>query len=301
MKRTALGRIPLSWDDAQTFLAVVEHGSIAAAAKALRVNHSTVLRRIGSLEDALSARLFERFTSGYVLTASGNDFAERLSGIGEQFDAAHRSLMGEDVQIQGVIRLTSTDTLVSGLLMPLVVRFGRMHPGVQVQIVMNNNLLSLTKREADVAVRGSNRPPANLVGRSVGHAQMALYASKDYLKRLGRKATPASYVWVAPDEGLSHLAQSKWLAKNIDVSRIGLRVDSLAAMVEAVREGAGVGLLLCTLADLHPELVQLAPPDPQFDTKIWILTHPDLKQVARMRAFTHFLFEALSQEPRLGH
>lgn len=301
MKTAAAITRPLSWDDVQVFLSVVQQGSIAAAARSLGVNHSTVLRRIGSLEHTLAARLFDRLPGGYALTSSGNDFADRLAGIGEQMDAAHRQLMGIDVELKGVIRLTSTDTLVHGVLMPLLARFREACPAVQVQVVMNNTFMSLTKREADVAVRGSNRPPENLVGRHVGDIQTALYASRAYLKKVGKRAGPDDYAWVAPDEGLSHLEQAKWLARNVDPARIALRVDSLVGMVDAVQGGVGVGLLLCPLADARPELVRLAPPDPQLDTRIWILTHPDLKQVARIRAFTQFLFDALSQDPRLAH
>src|SRR5438105_15852240 len=124
----------MSWDDLQVFLAVVQHGSVSGAAHALGVNHSTVLRRIGSLEDTLAARLFDRLPGGYALTSAGNDIAERLAGLGEQIDAAQRQLMGQDVEVKGVIRLTSTDTLVHGLLMPLLARFRALHPGVQVQV-----------------------------------------------------------------------------------------------------------------------------------------------------------------------
>lgn len=303
--KTSAGRTrPLRWDDLQVFLAVVQQGSILGAARALGVNHSTVLRRIGSLEHTLSTQLFDRLPGGYALTSSGNELAERLAGITEQIDGAHRQLMGVDVEIKGVVRLTTTDTLVHGLLMPLIVRFRERHPAVQVQIVVNNSFLSLTQREADVAIRGSNRPPENLVGRRVGNIQTALYAAQAYLDALGpgrRKTALADHRWVAPDESLSHLAQAQWLLKNIPAERIGVRVDSLVGMVDAVERGAGVGLLLCPLAEARPGLVQLEPPDERLDTQVWILTHPDLKQVARIRAFTQFMFDELSAHPGLAH
>lgn len=292
---------PLNWDDLQVFLAVVQHGSIVAAARALRVNHSTVLRRVGSLEATLAIRLFDRLPSGYALTTSGSDMAEQLAGITEQIDAAHRHGMGLDVEIKGVIRLTSTDTLMHGLLMPLIVQFQEHHPGVQVQLVVNNSFLSLTKREADVAIRGSNRPPENLVGRRVGNIQTALYASRAYLDSIDPDTGLQDHVWVAPDESLAHLEQAKWLSREIPAARIAVRVDSLVGMVDAVVHGAGVGLLLCPLAQSRPGLVQLEPPDERLNTTIWILTHPDLKQVARVRAFTQFMFEALSTHSGLSH
>jgi len=301
MKPLADAARPLSWDDLQVFLAVCRAGSISRAARDLGVNHSTVLRRIGSLEQALSARLFDRLPTGYALTASGNELAEQLAGVAERIDASHRRMVGLDEEIKGVIRVTSTDTLLRPLLMPLFAQFRARHPQVQLQVVVNNTFLSLTRREADVAVRGSNKPPENLVGRRVGAIRTALYASKAYLKSVGRGATMDDHVFVAPDESLAHLEQSKWLARRVDASRVAMRVDSLAAMVDAVSAGLGAGMLLCPLADARPELVQLQPPDKALDTQVWILTHPDLKQVARIRAFTGFLFDALSAHPQLLH
>ena len=301
MTTTALAHGPVSWDDLQFFLAVCRAGSISGAARLLAVNHSTVLRRIGSLEDALGARLFDRLPGGYALTASGNELSEQLAGVAEQMEAAQRRLMGLDEEIKGVIRLTAPDTLVHGLLMPLLRQFRERHPAVQLQVVENNSFLSLTKREADVAVRGSNRPPENLVGRRVGDIQTALYASRAYLKSLGKAHGFDDYAWVAPDEALSHLEQAKWLGKRVAPSRIVMRVDSLVGMVDAVEHGVGVGMLLCPLASTRADLVQLAPPQREMDTQIWILTHPDLRQVARMRAFTQFLFDALRSDPRLVH
>jgi len=298
-----LGETPdaLDWADLQYFTAVGRSGTIAGAARALRVNHSTVLRRIASLEAALGVRLFDRLPGGYALTVAGSELNEHLAGLDEQVEAAQRRLTGRDATITGTIRLTTTDTLLHGLLMPVLARFHAAHPGVQVQVAINNSFSSLTQREADVALRGSNRPPPNLVGRRVGDIQTALYASRAYLKSLGRHADIAAYRWVGSDESLAHLEQAKWLRRNVDEARVALRVDSLVGMVDAVAHGVGAGLLLCPLADARSELVRLAPPDPALDTQVWILTHPDLRQVARMRVFTQFVFDALSVDVRLAH
>jgi DNA-binding transcriptional LysR family regulator len=292
---------PLSWDDLQVFLAVVEAGSVTAGAKRLGINHSTVLRRLGSLEHALAVRLFDRLPGGYALTATGNELAERLSGVAEQIDGAHRRVRGLDDEIQGVVRVTTTGTLLNALLVPLFADFRARHPGVELQVVVNNTFLSLTRREADVAIRGSNKPPENLVGRRVGDIRTALYASKAYLKEAGRRATVEDLRFVAVDDSLAHLAQAAWVAAHVPASRIAMRLDSLEGMVEAVAGGIGAGLLLCPLADRRPELVRLQPPDPKLDTQVWILTHPDLKQVARIRAFTQFMFDGLSSHPQLAH
>jgi DNA-binding transcriptional LysR family regulator len=292
---------PLDWDDLRHFLAIVERGSISGAAALLKVNHSTVLRRIGALEDRLGQRLFDRLPAGYVLTTEGQALAEELRGVREQIETAARRLQGGDAQVRGTVRLTTTDTLLQSLLLPLLATFRTQHPAVQLEVTVNNSFLNLTQREADVAVRGSNQPPENLVGRRVGRIQTALHASQAYLDAIGPGATRADWQWVALDESLAHLEQARWLREHVEPARIALRVDTLVGMADAVAAGLGVGLLLCPLADRRAGLVRLEPPDPRLDTQIWVLTHPDLKAVARIRALTDFLVESLSADPRLSH
>jgi DNA-binding transcriptional LysR family regulator len=289
------------WDDLRFFLAVARAGSLSGAAKSLKVNHSTVLRRLGSLEGKLGVRLYERLPTGYVMTRAGQELRDRLAGVEEQVEAAQRLVSGLDLKLSGTIRLTSTDTLIRGLLMPHLAEFHRRHPAIQLQIVVNNTFLSLTKREADVAVRPSNRPPQNLVGRRVGQIQTAIYASKAYLGEHGQKKDWAEYHWVAPDEALAHLAQAKWVREHIREERIVARVDSLLGMAEAVRHGLGAGLLLCLVGDQEPDLVQLAAPNEELDTQVWVLTHPDLRNVARIKAITDHLYEQLSHSEFIVH
>jgi DNA-binding transcriptional LysR family regulator len=291
----------MEWSDLQVFLAVCAQGSVGAAAKALRLNHSTVLRRIAQLETALAVRLFDRLPRGYALTARGQELAAATAGVSEQLEAAQRQVTGADLALAGNIRLTAPDTLMQALLLPLLAEFRRLHPGVRLELVSGNRFLNLTQREADIAVRGSNSPPENLVGRRVGRIQTALYASKDYLKSRKRGATRKDDAWVGHDPSLSHLLTSQWIRKHVDEAHIALRVDSLVAMADAVAAGFGVGWLLCPLGDARATLKQVEPPLAELDTQVWVLTHPDLKRVARIHALTDFLYERLSRDPRLAH
>lgn len=291
----------MQWDDAQYFLAVVERGSIGAAAQWLRVNHSTVLRRVASLERTLAVRLFDRKPSGYALTRQGQELAAAMAGVAEQLESAQRRVTGADLQLDGVIRLTAPDTLVKGLLLPPLAEFRALHPQVRLELVVNNSFLNLTQREADVAVRGSNRPPENLVGRRVGNIRTALYASRAYLRTLGRRASIADYRWVGLDESLAHLEAARWMRQHVAPERVTMRVDSLVALVEAVAAGFGAGWLLCPLADARRELVRLQEPMAAMDTQIWVLTHRDLRRTARIHALTGFLYERLKADPRLRH
>lgn len=290
---------PPDWDDLRHFLAVVERGSISGAATLLRVNHSTVLRRLGALEAALGQRLFDRLPTGYVLTPQGHALAEGLEGVQERIESAQRGVQGGDERLHGPLRLTTTDTLLQGLLLPVLAAFRARHPQVQLELSIANNLLSLTQREADVAVRGTNQPPENLVGRRAGTIRSALYASRSYLDVLPPGAGPADWDWVVLDESLAHVAQAKRERAEVDPARIAARVDTLVGLADAVAAGMGVGWVLCPLADRRAGLVALAPPEPALDTGVWVLTHPDLRPVARVRALTAFLHDALAADPRL--
>ncbi|MDR2335742.1 MAG: LysR family transcriptional regulator [Burkholderiaceae bacterium] len=282
------------WDDLRVFLAVAREGALSAAARALGVNHSTVLRRLGALESRMDVRLFDRLPTGYAMTLAGESLRDRLRGVEEQIDTAQRQLSGLDLRLSGTIRITTADTLLIGLLGPMLAEFRALHPGIQLQLVVNNSFLSLNKREADVAIRPSNTPPDYLIGRRAGRVQTAIYASKTYLKARPRHRKLAEHDWVALDEGLSHLAQARWLRTHIPVERIVAQVDSLNGMTQLVRAGMGTGLLLCMLADGDRQLVQIEPPSEDLDTQVWVLTHPDLKDVARIKAFTDFIHARLA-------
>src|SRR5258705_3232848 len=164
---------------------------------AREVNHSTVLRRLASLEKRLGARLFDRLPNGYQLTAQGEELRNQLRSVSEQIESAQRSLSGRDLNLSSAIRITTTDTLIHGLLMPYLAEFRALNPAIQMEMVINNTFLNLTRREADVAVRPSNSVPENLVGRRAGRLRTAVYASKSYLKKKEKKKEWAAHDWVA--------------------------------------------------------------------------------------------------------
>jgi DNA-binding transcriptional LysR family regulator len=289
------------WGDLQFFAAVAESGAIGGAARRLGVNHSTVLRRIARLEDALACRLFDRLPSGYALTASGNALAEHLAGLSEQVDSVQRHLTGLDPAIEGPIRVTSSDIVVEGLLMPLLAQFRRQHPKVHVQLVMNYGFAALTRREADIAVRGADRAPKDLIARHVGQVETVLCASSGYLERVGRDRPLTEHRWVAVDESLSFALFEDWFRRHVGRDRVVLRVDSLVGIADAVAAGIGLGMLPRPLVRARPQLVQLRPPEPGLNKGIWVLMHPDVQGTARVRALFEFLNEGLAADPGLAH
>lgn len=295
----------MDWDDYQYFLAVAAGGSVSAAARKLGQSHSTVIRRLDKLERALDVRLFERFQSGYVLSATGEELLAMLGPIDEGMQEVARRIGGRDAALQGSIRVTTTDTLLEALVLPALAGFRLAYPGIRLQLTVDNRFANLSRRDADVAIRPSNSPPDNLVGRKLGRLRTAPYAAQAYLRRREEQGDGgadgwAGYDWVAPDDTLGHLRQAAWLHEHVPPERQVISVDSLVGMAAAVDAGMGAGMLLCLLADGRPGLVQLAAPEPALDTALWILSHPDLRRMNRIRAFTDFLSDELSRHPALA-
>jgi DNA-binding transcriptional LysR family regulator len=287
------------WDDLRYFLAVGDQGSISAAAKFLRVNHSTVLRRLAGFEKRLGVRLFDRLPDGYAITAAGAELRNELRGVKNRIDAAQRNLSGRDLGLSGVIRVTAPDTLLRSLVMPCLAEFRARQPGISLDLVVTNTFLTLAKHEADVAIRPANTVPEDLIGRRVGKLRTAIYASTAYLAQHAGKKPWADYDWIAPAESLSHLGQARWLKKHVPESRIVMKVDSLAGMVDAVLNGVGVGMLLTLLADDEKGLIKLEQSAPSLDTDVWVLSHRDVRRVARIKALTEFLYDRLSKNDKL--
>lgn len=275
----------VSWDDYRTVLAVSVARSLAGAAELLAVNQSTVFRRLGAMEERLGARLFERSRTGYSLTAAGEEMvrlAERMSGEIVDFE---RRLTGQDLRPQGEVRVTTNDTLIIHLLTPIFASFRRAYPEISLDIVVGNQSLNLSKRDADVAIRATSDPPETLVGRRLAAIPWAIYAARS----LGLTALdPIDYrahSWIGLGDNLAGMKPARWLAQHVGEDRIGWRINTVLGLAEAVAEGAGLGLLPCFIARTFPDLVPLSEPKDDIPGALWILTHPDLRGTARVRAF----------------
>ena len=279
----------MEWDDYRHFLAIEQAGSVLGAAKQLGVNHTTVLRRIASLERRLGVRLFERLRTGYTPTPAGEELRNVILGVRQVLlDVEHR-LSGKDLQLSGVVRIATTDTLSHGLLLPHLRAFRQLHPHIQLQIIGSNQIVSLTRREADIAIRATNQPPDNMLGRKIGLARSAIYGALSYLDERGHDLASDRHDWIGLDETLAHLPEYRWLERRIPPERIVLRLSNLLHKIAVVKAGHGIAPLLCFLAEREPDLIRLTEPEPLFDTDIWLLSHPDLRRVARVRAFMEFI------------
>jgi len=273
----------MEWDDLRLVLAIARARSLSGAARALAVNHATVFRRLAAIEARVGVRLFDRHKGGYVPTAAGEEFARVAGAIDEQVADLDRRLTGRDLRLEGTLRVTTVDTLATTLLAPIFAQFVQTYPGVTLELTVANAIASLSRREADVAVRPTPGPPEGLVGRRIADLAVAVYGSRAYLKRTGERSE-RDHAWIAPDDSLSHLAQAKWLQR-LAPSRIALRADSMHAMCAATEAGVGLAALPCYFADTRKDLVRVGALRPDLSIGLWILTHEDLRRTARVRAF----------------
>lgn len=282
------------WEDYRVVLAVARAGTALAAAKALGVTHSTVLRRLGGLESRLGARLFDRSKTGMAATPAGETLrlaAERMEEIDHE---ATRQIIGRDLGLAGVIRVTTTDTLAARVVPELIASFRAAHPGITLELTTTAGMANLSRREADIAVRATRRPPDAALGRRVGDIATALYAAPEIAGLVGEDPLTGSVPWILPDECLADLPSTEWSRRRVPTDRVALRCDSVTNMAAAARAGIGVAALPCFLVEDDPALARIGAPVPELATGLWILTHADLRRTARIRVFMDLAARSLA-------
>ncbi|MGC1495503.1 MAG: LysR family transcriptional regulator [Sulfitobacter sp.] len=278
------------WNDMRFVLETVRHGGLSGAARALRVNHATVSRRITAVETALGTRLFNRHASGYTPTDAGHEAAR----VAEQMEAAGHDLThsigARDQKLSGVLTVTAPELLVERILAPLLARFIERYPDIELRLVAVNRELDLGRMEADVAFRISDNPGDLLVGRRVAEQNAAVYVGLEQAERLSiNPELPLDWVRFAHWPGPPPQVTKAWPNR-----RVRLVVDDMQAAVAAVRANIGATRMACFLGDSDPAMVRL-PRVPVFPYRpLWVLTHPDLRKAARVAAFTDFAHQEIA-------
>lgn len=290
----------LDWDDFRLVKVIAEAGGLAGAAESLGVNHSTVFRRLGQMEESLGVKLFERHRTGYVLTPAGEEMAALAEQMDESVTSFTRKLAGQAVAPAGELRVTTNDTLLVHLLTQIFTRFIDSCPEMRLDVVLANQPLNLSKRDADVAIRATDNPPETLVGRRVATIAWAVYGRGIDFPEPVDMGSPALYQrrWVALGDNLATLKAARFVRDRVAPELIAYRVNTVLGLAEAVEAGMGIGPLPCFIADAKPGLVRLSPINEEFSTGLWLLTHPDLRQSARVRSFMDFMAAEIGKQKK---
>jgi DNA-binding transcriptional LysR family regulator len=284
-----------TWDDLKHFLAFAREGSVLAAAKSQGVNHSTVHRRLAELERRLGSRLVERQLTGYRLTELGQGLLPYAERVEEAVMACERYLAASDKALTGIVRVTCSPTVGDRLKRsPLLETFHNRHPGLQIELVLSDRYVDLAKREADIAIRSVGRElrDETLVGRKIAEGSWAVYASRAYVERHGRPERPeeiARHRVVKCDGIIAGHSAGLWLRSVAPDARIAACSESWPALVLAVKSGVGLAPLSTALGDSESELIRVINHVPELMTHFYLLMHPDMQHVPRVRAFFDFV------------
>ena len=288
----------IDFNDLRYIGAVCASGSLSAAARQLGVNHATVFRRIVQLEKALGVRLFERIGGRYIATSAGEELAQASSAMQALADQSILKVMGQDLQPSGSVRITTTDSVAKALLNPILQLCRQRYPQIQLHIGIDNAMLDLSKRDADIAIRPAMQPPEYLIGKRIGALAFAVYGAADYLAANAELALP-QHQWLALSERQERHRSLQWLSNIVDLNQVAYRIDGFAALTQACASGLGLAVLPCFLGDSTAPLKRVQNLPTELQSELWILTHPDLRETVRIKAIFQILYEELSKQAGL--
>jgi DNA-binding transcriptional LysR family regulator len=290
-----------NWDDVRVFLAVQRSGTLLGAGKVLRVNHTTVARRLAALESDLKARLFDRTPDGYVLTPTGEAMASFAESMEDRYYAIERQVTGHDARLSGSVRIATSDTFAAMFFVPRVLSSIReRHPDIDVELVSTPSAFDLPRRQADLAIRMTRPAEQGLVVRKLGSLAFALYGSRSYLDRRGRPEAAedlAGHALIGYDRETTPNIGARWFDQAARGLRAAIRCDHILTVRAAALAGEGLAVFPCFLACGRPELERIGAPVNAHD--VWLVQHPDLQRTPRIRAVADIIierFEAFAAE-----
>ncbi len=284
-KRTAA----LDWEDLRYFVALARQGSLAATARALRVSHATVARRLASLEAGLGLVLFDRQAEGYALTTDGQAALDAALAMEEAALEVMRRIDAGSA-LGGPVRLTTPRSLADCFLMKRLGGLATAHPGIDLEVVADSRVVSLTRREADVAVRIGSPTDSSLVGRVVARIAYGFFATPAYAARLADGEPPRM---IGYDTNSDFLSEHAWLAEHYAAARFVFRSNSQLSQAEAAGAGLGLAMLPLYLAATVPGLTPVPAERLPLPRDVWLLVRPDLAKVPRVRAVADYLADLI--------
>lgn len=287
-----------NWDEIRTAFQVARLGTVSGAAEVLGVHHATVIRHIDALERRLGAKLFQRHARGYTPTESGRDLLAVAQTTEEQFAHLVSRIKGQGETVAGELVVTSIAGLAD-LLTPVMVSFQDKFPEVRVRFLTDMRVFRLDYGEAHVAIRAGSAPedPDNVV-QPLTRMQAGLYAARSYVERHGRPASEAEFAghrFVCTDAEVTRAPFHRWLRATVQPDQITYAATEVAALEQAVRQGAGIGFMMSIRAMEDPDLVEILPPRPEWESQLRIVTHVDLHRTRKVQAFLGHLKDAAKE------
>jgi DNA-binding transcriptional LysR family regulator len=283
----------LTTAELEVVLALVRGRTLAGAGDRLGIDASTVFRSLQRIERGLGRSLFDRTRSGYAAAEIALQLAEHAERMEAALEAARSAVETSPTQISGMVRITTTDTVLHGLVAPALRGLQSAHPLLSYELHTGNELASLTRRDADIAVRATKRPPQHLVGKQIGPIRVAIYLAKPQSKRKLADVEPGKLDWIAPDDALPDHPSVVWRKRHYPKAVPRYKVNSILSVLELVALGLGVGIAPLFLAEGRSDVVRASEPLDECETELWLLTHPESRHLRRVGAVYGHLAQAM--------
>ncbi len=287
----------MNWDDTRIFLAVCRKATLRGAARVLNVDQATVGRRIAALEKALGTTLFLRTSEGYVLTVAGEAALLSVEKMERSALELQRQIQGLDDRLTGEVRITTTDTLATDFLIPAIASLHQQHPDVKVRLDTSIQMLSLSRREADIAVRNIKPENPDLITRCIARLPVGLFASADYARRHPEPVPGAAFAGhdlIMYQPYLENGREPTIVSEAISQGRLVATVNTGLMMRRSIAAGIGIGEVPVCLGEADG-LTRLWPDRQRLGTyDIWLVTHEDLRHTARVRAVIEKIVEVFA-------
>jgi DNA-binding transcriptional LysR family regulator len=284
---------PFDWDLIRSFLAVARAGKLTVGAKHLRIDHSTLSRRISTLEKSLGAKLFDHSVSGYSLTPQGEQLLLRAETIESSIFSLDRQF-GQNSRISGAVRIGSPDGFGTTVLAPTIGKLAAAHPELEIDIVATPTVFSLSKREADIAVAPACPPRGRLHGRKLTDFEFGVYAAKTepaLWEKIEKPDDFSGLPFISYIEDLIYTPELDYLAEISKWIVPRIRSSSLVAQWQATAAGAGLCVLPCFMANADERLVRVLPREVVLTRTLWMIVHSDMKDIARIQVTCDFIAE----------
>lgn len=289
-------RTDIDWQDVQYFVALARHGTLSATARALRVNHATVARRIASLEALLGHSIFDRRAIGYALTAEGKALIKYANVMDEAALSILRRL-DAGTELSGRVRLAAGRVLAERFLIDRLRAFHERYPAIDLEVIGGSRVVSLAKREADIALRYGSPKDSELVARRVARLTFGLYASPAYHDKVKAGQSPA---FIGFDENSEFIAEAKWLKQQFGDRRFSFRTSSQTTQAAAARAGYGIALLPKYVVETNETgLMEITARENLPERDVWLIIRRDLTKVPRVRVVADYLVKLFQRERRL--
>jgi DNA-binding transcriptional LysR family regulator len=293
-KSIARTQYSLQAPDLGVVLALARAGTLAGAGERLGVDASTVFRALRRIERGLGQALFERSRSGYRASEVATSLAAQAEHLEATLERARTLVQQRPERVAGTVRITTTDTILHGLLAPALRSLREQHPLLTFDLHAGNELASLTRRDADIAVRATRRPPPHLVGRHVGPIRVALYGPKKGAGRRDAGVAVGEAAWIAPDDALPEHPSVLWRRRHFPKVVPAFRVSSILSVAELVGLGLGIGILPVFLAARRTDLMPLTDILDECQTELWLLAHPESRHLRRVSTVYGHLAQTLA-------